>query len=252
MTLTVLKNLLFLSVLSFLISGCSSKQVQVYNKPALYWYQHIVLNIANGNPDKADSDYSSLEGEHIGSPLLREATLMLAIAHLQNQQYLLSTHFLNEYIKRYANPNEKLYCEYLKVKEAFLSLPRPRRDQAKLNQAIQVAKIFELRYPQTQYYPLVDAMLTRMEIAKSLFDEDTALLYKRIDKPLSAQYYNSIDHARWLKQNDVVPGQIPWYREMFVGNGRGSWYGFMLPDTINVVGRHSVQMLDQNLTKKQD
>lgn len=252
MELTIFKNLLFLSVLVFVISGCSNKQVQVYNKPALYWYQHMVSNISNGNLDKADSDYSSLEGEHIGSPLLREATIMMAIAYYQNQEYLLSTHFLNEYIRRYANPNEKLYCEYLKTKEAFLSLPRPRRDQAKLNQAIQTAKIFELRYPTSQYYPLVDTMLTRMDIAKVVFDKDTALLYKRINKPLSAQYYNKLSRVKWLDKNDIIPARIPWYREMFVGDGKGSWYGFMLPDTINVVGRHSVQKIDQNSTKKQD
>jgi outer membrane protein assembly factor BamD len=232
-----------------LFIGCSSKEVNVYNKPALYWYQHIVSSIANDNLDKADNYYSSLQGEHIGSPLLREATLILAIAHLKNEEYLLSTHFLNEYIKRYANPNEKEYCEYLKVKATYLSLPRPRRDQDLLNQAIEAAKTFESRYPTSQYYDIVDTMLTRMYISRSLFDRDIARLYKRIDKPLGAKYYDKVYPQKWVDWSLVESGDIPWYREWFVGNGKGSWYGFMIPDTINVVARDSYKQ-EENLTKK--
>jgi len=67
-----------------LFSACS-KEVDEYNKPALYWYSKIIESISNGNYDKADDYYSSLQGEHIGSPLLPEATMILAIAHMHNR-----------------------------------------------------------------------------------------------------------------------------------------------------------------------
>ena len=66
--------------------------------------------------DKADDYYASLQGEHSGSPLLPEATMILAVAHMHNEEYLLTEHFLNEYVKRYADENEREYAEYLKVK----------------------------------------------------------------------------------------------------------------------------------------
>ncbi len=240
--MTRFTNLLLIVGLIFVFSGCGNKEVEVYNKPALYWYQHMITDIANANIDRADNDYSSLEGEHIGSPLLATATLILAIAHFNNKDYLLSTHFLNEYINRYANPNEKLFCEYLKIKEAYLALPRPRRNQASLNKTIKLAKLFKLRYPNSQYFPIVDTMLTRMLISRAIFNKDISLLYKRINKPLSAKFYISLIPQKWIDWNKVIPSDIPWYREWFVGNGKSSWYGFMLPHTINVVARHSVQI----------
>jgi outer membrane protein assembly factor BamD len=238
-----------------IFSGCS-KTPEVYNKPALYWYQHMVASIAEDNLDKADDYYGSLQGEHISSPLLPEATLILAIAHMKNQEYLLANHFLNEYIKRYANPNQKEYCEYLKVKASYLGLPMQRKDQAALNEAIKAAKHFKVLYPSSEYAPIVNSMLTRMLVSRSLLDRSISLLYKRIDKPLGERYYKELDPQKWIAWKEVQGADIPWYEEWFVGNGKGSWYGFMIPDTINVVSKRSyareIQTLkDLNATKKE-
>ena len=97
-------NFILVTLVAFIfLTGCS-KELEEYNKPAVYWYAKIIQSISDGSVDKADNYYSSLQSEHVGSPLLPEATMILAIAHMHYEEYLLSEHFLNEYIKRYAEP----------------------------------------------------------------------------------------------------------------------------------------------------
>ncbi len=239
---------LLLLVMSIGFVGCS-KKVDEYNKPALYWYGKIISSLADGNYDKADDYYSSLQGEHIGSPLLPEATMILAIAHMHNQEYLLSEHFFNEYIKRYANTNEIEFAEYMKIKAKYNSLPHPRRDQVFIHDAIAEAETFEVKYPNSMYLPLVDAMLTRLYLGNASFNETIAGLYNRIDKPKAAAYYRNLEAKPWIDWKMVQPARIPWYREWFVGDGTSSWYAFLIPDTKSVVSRNSVSENDTNLTK---
>ena len=86
-----------------LMTGCG-KEIEEYNKPAEYWYEKMVNAVANGNLEKADGYFSSLQSEHISSPFLSEATLIMAQAHMAQEEYLLAEHFLDEYIRRYATP----------------------------------------------------------------------------------------------------------------------------------------------------
>ena len=230
-----------------MLSSCS-KDLEEYNKPAIYWYGKIVESIANGDVSKADDYYASLQGEHIGSPLLPEATMILAIAHMYEEEYLLSEHYLDEYVKRYANDNEREYAEFMKIKAKYLSLPNPRRDQVLIHDAIRSAEAFKRNYPHSEYYALVDSMLTNLYLARAALNEAIASLYERIDKPKSAVYYRSIRPEPWIDWSEIDRATSPWYREWFEGDGTSSWYGFLIPDTQSVVSRNSVQ--DDNITQE--
>jgi len=245
-----MKTKVFLSLLSLLIllGGCS-KDLEEYNKPAVYWYAKIVESISDANLDKADNYYSSLQGEHIGSPLLPEATMILAIAHMHYEEYLLTEHFLNEYVKRYANENEKEFAEFLKIKAKYMALPNPRRDQVLMNEAIVEAEKFKRNYPDSMYYSVVDTMATNLYMAEAALNESIAGLYDRVDKPKSAAYYRAIEKLPWIEWNDVDRANTPWYREWFEGDGTSSWYAFLVPDTQSVVSRNSVADTDDNKSK---
>jgi outer membrane protein assembly factor BamD len=199
----------------------------------------MINSISSGNIEKADNYYSSLQGEHIGSPLLPEATMILAIAHIQYEEYLLSEHFLNEYIKRYANPNEKEFAEFLKIRAKYKALPNPRRDQALINEAASDSEEFKKDYPNSMYYDVVNSMLTRLYLGEAALNETIASLYDRIDKHKSAVYYRSIKPQPWIKWDEVSRAKSPWYREWFEGDGSESWYGAIIPDTKSVVSRNS-------------
>ena len=222
----------------FLFLGCS-KDIEEYNKPAAYWYKRMIESVSDGNLDKADNYYSSLQSEHIGSPLLPEATMIMAQSHLQYEEYLLAEHFLNEYIKRYATPSELEYSEYLKIKAKYMALPNPRRDQGLINEAITAGTRFKIKYPHSIYYPIVDTMVTRLVLARASLNESIANLYERLDKPMGAEHYHNVRKENWVDWEDVEKANVAWYKEIFEGDGTESWYGFMLPDTQSVVSRNS-------------
>ena len=224
----------------FLFTGCS-KTIEEYNKPAIYWYTQLVSAIAKHDLEKADSYYASLQGEHIGSPLLPEATLILSIAHMHYNEYLLSEHFSNEYVKRYANTNEREFAEFMKIKAKYMALPHPRRDQVLMQEAIRDGEVFKRTYPRSMYYAVVDTMLTNLRMAEAALNESIADLYDRLDKPRSAAYYRAIRPQTWIEWDMINKAKTEWYREWFEGDGGESWYGFMIPDTQSVVSRNTIQ-----------
>ncbi|MBW6487767.1 outer membrane protein assembly factor BamD [Sulfurimonas sp.] len=233
-------KLIALLPIALLFTNCSKSSVGEYNKPAMYWYSKIVGNVSRGNLDQADYYYSSLQGEHIGSPLLPEATMILALAHMNHEEYLLSEHFLDEYIKRYATPNEKEEAEFLKIKAKYKALPNPRRDQALIDEAIEQGEAFKNNYPNSMYGEIVNTMLTRLYLAQYALNEEIVDLYERLDKPKSAAYYKNVNPQPWIKSEEISGATAPWYRSWFEGDGTSSWYDFMIPDTKSVVSRNSI------------
>ncbi len=244
---TKLTMMVFASALFF--GGCT-KDIEEYNKPADYWYSKLVKAVSDDNLAKADDYYSSLQGEHVGSALLPEATMILAIAHMRYEEYLLSEHFLNEYVTRYANPNEKEFAEFAKIKSKYMALPNPRRDQVLINDAIGECEKFKSSYPRSMYYGVVDTMLTNLYMADSSLNEAISDLYTRLDKPKSAKYYKNIKPQPWIKWEEVDKETIPWYREWFEGDGGESWYGFMIPKTRSVVSRNSSSDTEDEKSEK--
>jgi outer membrane protein assembly factor BamD len=166
--------------------------------------------------------------------------MILAIAHMYYEEYLLTEYFLNEYVKRYANTNEKEFAEFLKIKAKYLALPNPRRNQVLINEAITEAEKFKRHYPNSMYYSLVDSMATNLYMAEAALNETIAGLYVRIDKPKSAVYYRNKKPQPWIVWDEIDRANSPWYREWFEGDGTGSWYAYMIPDTKSVVSRNSV------------
>ncbi len=235
-----------LSVLAFamvlMFGGCAKEQEE-YNKPADYWYEKMIMGISDGNLEKADSAFSSLQSEHVSSPFLHEATLIMAQAHMAREEYLLSEHYLNEYNRRYATAQGREYAEFLKIKAKFLALPNPGRDKGLIDETLRGVHAFKGSYPRSIYLPLVNTMETQLELAKGVLNDQIAGLYDRLGKPKAATYYRAIAPVTWIDPQEIVKADIPWYREMFEGDGSSSWYDFMIPKTRNVVS------MDDNITQ---
>ncbi len=217
-----------------LLSGCG-KDLEEYNKPAEYWYEKMVSSVSNGNLEKADSYFSSLQSEHISSPFLSEATMIMAQAHMAHEEYLLAEHFLDEYIRRYATPEGREYAEFLKIKAKFLALPNPGRDQGLIDETLKGVDTFKVNYPYSIYLPLVHSMETQLQLARGVLNEQIAQLYERLGKPKGAGYYRAMAPVTWIDPKEVVHADIAWYKEMFEGDGSSSWYEFLIPQTRNVI-----------------
>jgi len=200
----------------FVFGGCASKDVvKEYNKSAMYWYQKLVEAASSGNLDKADDYYSSLQSEHIGSILLKEAMLILAQAHMDNEEYMLADYYIDEHMKRFSDASGREYAQFLKMKAKFLAFKHPRREQKLLDETMQVGKNFKSMYPNSIYTAEVDTMLSRLALGKETLNREIASLYERTGYPEAAKFYNSKVERGAMEFEKIVPAYQSWIRSFF-------------------------------------
>ena len=191
---------------SFLVVGCGDKdEVVEFNKPALYWYQQIAKSISSGNLDKADSYFISLKSEHMRSPYLPTSIMMLAHAHMNDEEYLLANYYLDEYNKRFGEHHSREYTDFMKLKASFLGVKDVYKDQKLIMDSINKAKIYIHRYPGSSYAPLVNTMLIRLHMSQYLLNENIAALYDRTGKPDAAKIYRDKNKGSVVEMADITP-----------------------------------------------
>ncbi len=202
------KTVLSSIVLVFVLAGCAggtTEDVKEFNKPALYWYKQIGKSISNNNMDKADAFYISLKSEHIRSPLMPTAILMLAHAHMNNEKYLLANYYLDEYNKRFGESDNREYIDFMKLKASFLGIKEVYKDQKLIMDSIQKAKTYLYRYPGSVYAPMVNTILIRLYMSQYLLNENIAALYDRTGKPEAAKIYREKNKGSMVEMADITP-----------------------------------------------
>lgn len=208
--------LLFLSgFLLFAFTACSQKKNEEFNKPAIHWYKKMLAQIKVGNLENADDFFTSLQSEHINSPLLPEAMLVMAKAHMDKEEYLLAEHYYDEFIKRYGAKDNIEFVQEMKIRAKYFALDLPDRDQQLLLDTIESAEEFAKAHPYSQFRPIVDTMLLNMYLAQVAFDHNIAGLYERLDKPLAGKIYMNRYQYEWLKDIVMKNPDLAWYRQIF-------------------------------------
>ncbi|MCW1360529.1 outer membrane protein assembly factor BamD [Campylobacter sp. US33a] len=209
------KCILPVSVL-LIISACSTKTTdELYNLSAIEWYQQIIKDLQDKDLEKADLHYNSMASEHIADPLLEQTLLILAQAHMDEEEYLLADFYLEEYNKKFGNSKNVDYIRYLKIKAKFSAFSQPNRNQALMLESSKEITQFLENYPNTQYKLLVQTMLTKFNLANYYLDETIADLYQRTDRTQSYEIYQEK-----LKNSDfydtyMIKPELPWYRKVF-------------------------------------
>ena len=193
------------AVMSLVFVGCakSVEDTEEFNKPAMHWYKKIAVSISDDNLDKADKFYISLKSEHMRSPLMKEAMLMLAHAHMKDEEYLLANYYLDEYNKRYGQSENRDYIEFMKIKSSFLGIRNPYKDQKLILDSIQKARTFVYRYPGSVYAPMVNTILIKLHMSQYLLNENIAALYDRTGKTEAAKIYRAKNNGSLLKSADI-------------------------------------------------
>ena len=192
--------------IAFLLTGCSNKnKITHFNKPALYWYQNIASSIGNQKMDRADENYVSLKSEHMNSPLMPTAIMMLAHAHMDAEEYLLANYYFDEYNKRYENEGSQEYMEFMKLKASFFGIQDAYKDQKLIMDSIHDSNIYIARYPDSVYAPLVNTLLIRLHMTQYLLNENIASLYKRTGKPTAAKIYSDKNSNSIVGVSDITP-----------------------------------------------
>ncbi len=203
-----LSKLTLLFGVGIILVGCGNNDI-TKNQTALFWHNKIYKDINLYNYDKADDDFTSLELEHPNSQFIPIDLLILFNSHLKNEEYELANFYLNEYEKRYANRYEKEWCEYMKVKIEFESFKNPYTNQKKIYDTLNLVNEVLNRYPNSIYNYELNTIKAKLQASKIIFNNNIASLYKRIDKPKSAKYYETNTTQK------IIPPHIPWYKKLF-------------------------------------
>lgn len=202
-----MKHLIILLVTVYLFTGCADKlqkEEELFNKPAAFWYKQIIKMVKIGNLDKADEAYTSLSSEHVASPLLKEALLILAQAHKEQEEYIMANFYIDEYTKRFARSKNIEYLKYLKIESNYQSFKKINRDQKLLIDTIDSANAYIKKFPTSPYNPLVHTMLTRLYLAEHMLNKNIATLYKKTGKKKAAKLYEEKINNSWLKNTDAI------------------------------------------------
>ena len=208
-------KILLLTIFIYIFTGCSAKEDEEYNKPAVYWYNKMIKQIANYQIDEADDTFTSLESEHRNSPLLPSAMMIIATTHMEDEEYAMANYYFDEYLKRFSLKKNADYIRYLKIKSNFLAFKSQFREQELLNKTIKQTNDFIKKYPNSEFIYLVQTIQSRLNMTKAIFDKEISSLYGRIDKPKAQQYYTKKATKNWKKLDEIEDINVPWYRYIF-------------------------------------
>jgi len=204
------------ALVSLFFVACAEKQkVQEYNKPAMYWYNKMLKQISESNLEEADDTFTSLESEHKNSPLISTSMLILANAHIKEEEYELANYYLDEYRKRYGLSKNIDYVRYMKIKANFLSLGLQYRAQQLMIDTITEIEDFMQKFPESPYIHLVQDIQSRLYMGKASFDKEISELYVRRDKDKAAAYYMEKSKTDWADTHEIEDVKVPWYRAIF-------------------------------------
>ncbi len=209
----IIKRILAGLLLGLLV-GCADKEPES-NKPALYWYQQIIKEVGRGNLEGAGNHYTSLLGEHIRSPLLGEAMLIMADAHMKNEEYLLANFYYDEYIKRFGTKSNIPYLKFLKLKANYYGLKNPKRDQKLLIDTQSESAEYLKNHPNSVYEPFAQTIVTNIVASEDAMNKEIAALYDRIDKPKGAEFYREKEKSSFITGVSIVPPETFWLRDLF-------------------------------------
>ncbi|MFQ6341455.1 outer membrane protein assembly factor BamD [Campylobacter sp. VTCC 70190] len=210
------KSIFLLIFMAIFFSACSVKSDEgLYNLSASQWYKQIIKDLQSKDLEKADEHYNGMASEHIADPLLETTLIILAQAHMDEEEYQLAEFYLDEYNKKFGTSRNADYILYLKIKAKFDAFAVPNRNQALMLESQKEIDKFLKDYPYTQYKPLVQTMLTKFNLAVFYLDSTIENLYQRTGRDESAEIYKQrLRESEFYKQSIIEP-ELPWYRSIF-------------------------------------
>ena len=195
-------KILFLIPLLFL--ACANKPKKEV-KTSLEIHQKLKKDINNAFLDEADNDLLDLEAEYPSSPYIKSDLLILYLAHLKNEDYLLAKFYLNQYEKRFASTKEIPWCEYQKIKIDFLSYQNAYTNQKKILDLLKKCEQYNISFPNSTFLPEVNTIYIKTLLTKLYLDDKIYRLYKKLGDKVKKPK---------IPKNSIPP-YIPWYKKIF-------------------------------------
>ncbi|MCX2682928.1 outer membrane protein assembly factor BamD [Campylobacter sp. MIT 21-1685] len=210
------KNIFLFLLVGVLLAACSVKsEEELYNLSAQAWYKQIIKDLQSRDLEKADQHYNGMASEHIANALLESTLIILAQAHIAEEEYQLAEFYLDEYNKKFATSRNADYIRYLKIKAKFDAFAVPNRNQSLMLESQNEIDTFLKEYPYTQYEPLVQTMLTKFNLAVYYLDDTIADLYRRTKKEEGYEVYKQRIEENEFYRKSIIKPELPWYRSIF-------------------------------------
>jgi outer membrane protein assembly factor BamD len=204
------KLILILIAITFI--GCGAK---VNNQAAEYWYREMAQQIARNNLELAGDRYASLASEHLASPLLAEAALMMAAAHIDNEEYLLANFYYDEYAKRFGDRKNADLIAYLKLYADYKGVKRSLRDQKLVLDTINRAEEFAKLRISSDFLPYAETIKAKLLLNNYELSQEIAGLYDRLDKPGAAAIYRKKGAFAPIEDGEYERSKTLWIRRIF-------------------------------------
>lgn len=205
-----MKNIILVAFIVFFM-GCSSKENE-FNKSASFWYEQMIISLANGNLENADNYFNSLQNEHSASPLIKESLIMLTKAHNQNNEYLLAGFFANEYKTRFSEAKNADYVGLLNIQTNYYAFGNYTKDQGFINENVNEIASFITLNQNNKYLPYIKHILTTFKLAQLEINSEIARIYRIKDKEIAEKKY--LEQNASLSGIEFEPSHIPWYVKM--------------------------------------
>lgn len=208
------KKLALMPIVALFLAACSGT-TELYNLTASQWYSHIIKALQLRDLERADELYTAMSSEHIADPLLENAQLILAQAHIDEEEYEMADFYLEENAKKFGTSKNMDFIRFLQIKAKFKTFAQPNRDQGLLLQGKDDIDAFSKTYENTKYTPLVQTMLSRFNLAIHALDGKIASLYKRTGRTQSHEIYKQRLEESDFENVPTKPAKVPWYRWIF-------------------------------------
>jgi outer membrane protein assembly factor BamD len=175
----------------------------------------MIKQISTNHLDEADDTFVSLESEHRNSPLLPSALMIIAMTHIDEEEYELAVYYLDDYIKRFENNSLRDYVKFLKIKAKFFAFKQQFREQELIDNTLKDIEYFISFYPNSSYIYLVKSMQSRLLMAKALLNTEISALYDKKGKHKAVEFYNEKAQESWAELETIKDVSTPWYRYIF-------------------------------------
>ncbi|WP_281743761.1 outer membrane protein assembly factor BamD [Helicobacter suis] len=201
---------------TILFLGCAKKAKEsIYNRPAIFWYQGILREILFLNLETADNYYSSLQSEHINSPLVPDAMIALGQAHLKKKEFVLAEYYFDEYIKRFGNQSNIDYLKFLKLQARYYAFKNHSKDQEFMSNTLGMLNNFVDKYPHSRFLNQVEYMQVKFILGQNELNRAIANVYrKRHQKEGVKRYMERVDEVL-EKETHPKKSYMPWYVAIF-------------------------------------
>jgi len=184
-------------ITTFLLIGCATTktvnnklepkaEVAVASDKVVY--NRIYKDIKSNNLDNADDEYVKLKSDYENSPYLKDATAILAIAHMQKKEYILANFYIQEGLQ-IDSGNTAL--QYALIKNQFNSALLVKSDSSYIKKALESLQSNVNLISDSEYQTLANSYITRLKLEDTYRSLQTGSLYKRLGKKDASNIYQN-------------------------------------------------------------